>query len=429
MSTAVCVCGKEFEQESPVHTHCSPECYSADSERNRSFQIETSSSEVDRTQWLLLYPDEALHAEFPRVVAIAQYAESFGPCRLANWDNVLAHAHTHDGIICVKGAASNLWDTRGPTSLFLHEYAHLELPDEWHTPRFAEVNKELHRKYGVMHDKKAEAIGSVALSIIIIVAGITLYVTTGWGWIGIGAGISLLMTLPWVFNSFQEEQIAAHEHDMREGKGATTAAERKARGGIVVPFTSTELPYIKEHGLRALCGLLMDRHSACTVCPFCGHHDPSDELADVMQLIVHVEAQVDAHTGNPLVALYFSKAVLPDQGDAVDPVKDWGAQVTYAEDVPTRKAVVNLLDNGAYHAQYGPITNPTSGDHSTGALDRTEWTLAFHCDPEPRYTKWRYWESGITPEQTVVPEFLCLRLRGEWWVIDRDREQVTRLKN
>ena len=192
----------------------------------------------------------------------------------------------------------------------------------------------------------------------------------------------------------------------------------------VVPFTSGELPYIKEHGLRALCGLLMDRHSACTVCPFCGHHDPNDDSADVVQLIVHVEGQIDANTGEHLVALYFSKAVLPviEEG-IIDPVSDWGARVTYAEDVPSRKAVVNLLDSGAYHAQYGPIDNPTSGDHSSGALDRMGWTLAFHCDPEPSYTKWQYWESSITPEQRVVPEFLCLRLHGEWWIIDRDRER------
>ena len=52
MSTAVCVCGKEFEQESPVHTHCSPECYRADSEHNQALQIGGTGTapEVDRTQ-------------------------------------------------------------------------------------------------------------------------------------------------------------------------------------------------------------------------------------------------------------------------------------------------------------------------------------------------------------------------------------------
>lgn len=75
--------------------------------------------------------------------------------------------------------------------------------------------------------------------------------------------------------------------------------------GVVVPFTSGELPYVKWHGLRALAGLLMDRHSSCTVCPFCGVHDPSDE-ADLTQVIVQPIGQEDIQTGAPVLALYFS---------------------------------------------------------------------------------------------------------------------------
>ena len=220
--------------------------------------------------------------------------------------------------------------------------------------------------------------------------------------------------------------------------------------GVVVPFTSEELPYVKWHGLRALCGLLMDRHSACHVCPFCGVHDPNDE-ADLTQVIVQAICQQDMNTGAPVVALYFSKAMMPEPGEPesapsrrvrrwsetlrprrkeptpeppeIDVVSGWGGTVTFAEDVPSRKAVVALLDNGRYYAEYGPIANPTRGDHSTGALDRTAWTLAYYCDPEPTYAQWRYWDSHITEGQEVVPEFLCLRLRGEWWILDRDRQR------
>ena len=193
--------------------------------------------------------------------------------------------------------------------------------------------------------------------------------------------------------------------------------ERKSSGGKIVPFTSLQLSYAKHHGLRALCGLLMDRHSACTVCPFCGSAD------DIMQLIVHVEMQTEARTGQPLLALYFCKAADPSDSQVDSIVEEWAPRLTYAEEVPSRKAVVQLLDNGAYRAEYGPIANPTKGNYSTGALDRGEWALYFHCDPEPVHTRWQYWESTITHEQQVVPGFCCLRLRSGWWIIDRDRER------
>ena len=191
-----------------------------------------------------------------------------------------------------------------------------------------------------------------------------------------------------------------------------------SRGGTIVPFTSQELPYAKYHGLRALCGLFMDRHSACTTCPFCGSIDD----ADTLQLIVHVEMQTDAREGEPLLALYFCKAKLPDNVEA-DSIEKWASWLQYAEAVPSRKAVVQPLDSGSYYAEYGPIANATEGDYSTGALDREGWTLYYHCDPEPAHARWQYWESEVTPQQKVVPEFRCLQVRGEWWIVDIDRER------
>ena len=188
------------------------------------------------------------------------------------------------------------------------------------------------------------------------------------------------------------------------------------RTGAVVPFESSELPYIKHHALRALCGLLMDRHTACQVCPFCGNDD------DPMELIVKAESQVAEQSGNPLIALYFNK-VAPLQGDGMDVVNDWAPNVTYGEKTAFRKVVVNLLDNGNYYAQYGPIVNAVDGDHSSGLLDRSQWQLNFYCAPEPAFAMWRYWDSVLTAKQSTVPEFLCLRIRGEWWVIDRDIRQ------
>ena len=188
----------------------------------------------------------------------------------------------------------------------------------------------------------------------------------------------------------------------------------------VVTFTSGQLAYAKEHGLRALCGLLMDRHSECRVCPFCGRH--SEE--DIEQVIVQVAMQTDAKSGEPILALYFSKGVLPPGIEQIDDVAtEWAPRLSFAEEMPRRKAVVNLLDNGCYYAQWGPIANPTRGDYSTGMLDWDQSILTFYCDPEPGHTRWHYWESQITPGQQLVPEYRCLQLRGEWWIIDIDRDR------
>ena len=194
--------------------------------------------------------------------------------------------------------------------------------------------------------------------------------------------------------------------------------DSKRLGAKIVEFTSFDLPYIKNHGLRALCGFLMDRHSACGVCPFCNLRQDDD----VDELIVRVDGQ-RTPTGDPVVALYFCKAARTPDGYKAESIEDWAAHLGYAEATPQRKAVVQLLDNGAYYAVYGPIANPTEGDYSTGMLDRTGWTLDFYCDPEPTHTRWTYWESQNTPGQLQIPEFLCLRLRGEWWIVDRDMER------
>ena len=185
---------------------------------------------------------------------------------------------------------------------------------------------------------------------------------------------------------------------------------------MAVPFESSELPYIKHHALRALCGLLIDRHSECRVCPFCGDPDMP------MQMIVRAINQTDAESLKPVVALYFCNAT-DVEGENIDPVRDWAFRVGYAESTPFRKAVVTLLADGSYYAEYGQIAYLTEGDHSTGQLDRTAPTYRFRCIPEPTYTRWHYWGSGLTAKQTTVPEFLCLRINREWWVIDRDIEQ------
>ena len=151
---------------------------------------------------------------------------------------------------------------------------------------------------------------------------------------------------------------------------------KKSQKAKFVPFASMDLSYAKSHGLRALCGLLMDRHSACTTCPFCGINDDDG----IYQLIVHVEMQSDATTGAPLLALYFCKAKYPSESpEAISfgcgaactaawfDIEEWAARLTYAEAVPDRKAVVHLLDTGAYYAEYGPSRQ----SHPGGLFNRS----------------------------------------------------------
>ena len=189
-------------------------------------------------------------------------------------------------------------------------------------------------------------------------------------------------------------------------------------------FESGSVSYVKWHGLRALCGLLMDRHSACDFGPFCGS-------AQDQNLIVHAIPQSDPRTDELALALYFSRATWPsvemEDGELIDLHGEsgllWVASWQYAGDFPHRKAVVQPLDDGTYYAEYGQIANPTKGDYSTGRLDREEWTFEFRCDPEPAWSRSEYWPLRMSTGQRVVPEFRCLQLRGEWWIFDIDRER------
>ena len=69
-------------------------------------------------------PSDTIREWFPFLQGINTHAEHFGDCRGEYWEEVLAHAHTEAGYICVGGPVTELFDGRGsPTSLFLHECA------------------------------------------------------------------------------------------------------------------------------------------------------------------------------------------------------------------------------------------------------------------------------------------------------------------
>ncbi len=193
----------------------------------------------------------------------------------------------------------------------------------------------------------------------------------------------------------------------------------------VVPFPPEleDLPVLKYHGLRALCGWFMDRHSEC-VSPHPWCRQPPGE--GIMQLIAHVIPQVWEDGDGLLLAIYFTRAkgseLDQNSSEEVDPLQ-YTVDMTYAEASPSRKLVVHMASDGTYVGNYGPILNPVEGDYSTGRLDQEADVRTFYCDPEPAGIKYQYWDTKLSAEQNVVPEFHCLRLRGEWWVVDFDRER------
>ena len=209
--TRTCICGNEFVPESDAHAFCSTECYMA------ALELERIANQPDYESYRHFAFEEPPEA-FPRLAGVNEHAERFGACRTVEWANVQAHAHHELGWICVRGAANpNLWDEDGrPTSLFLHEYAHLEVPGG-HNDEFWAANKALHSQFKVTHDRFEEAIGSILLSVLIIAVGLGLLIFTGEGFLGIGALIALVFTIPKVLNSFGAEQRETNERECGTG--------------------------------------------------------------------------------------------------------------------------------------------------------------------------------------------------------------------
>ena len=90
---------------------------------------------------------------------------------------------------------------------------------------------------------------------------------------------------------------------------------------------------------------------------------------------------------------------------------------------PGNKLVVSLLDNGCYTAEYGRIENPMEFDYATGRLDRSVQTQRLYLDPEPVHVRWWYRDDPNAEEQVAVPEFHCMMLGNEWWIVDVDRQR------
>ena len=93
------------------------------------------------------------------------------------------------------------------------------------------------------------------------------------------------------------------------------------------------------------------------------------------------------------------------------------------DNVPNIKVVINLVSDGTNRGELGSLANPVEADYSSGRLDRSVPTELLRLDSQPSHAKWEYFDSQVTKGQAVVPEFHCLMLRSEWWVVDVDRER------
>lgn len=198
-------------------------------------------------------------------------------------------------------------------------------------------------------------------------------------------------------------------------------------GPAVVPFPADtfELPNAKHHGLRSLVGLLADRRSDCRLQhPFCGA--PPGPGEGYLLVVAFATSQEDGNTGDPVMALYLCRAlpaaIFSKAKGEINPL-EYTASLAPQNSVPDSKVVVNLLEDGTYRGELGSVANPVEGDYSTGRLDRSVPTEVLRLNPQPSHARWEYYESKVTGGQRVVPEFHCFMLRGEWWVVDLDRER------
>lgn len=191
---------------------------------------------------------------------------------------------------------------------------------------------------------------------------------------------------------------------------------------VAFPPDVGEIAVLKYHGLRALCGAFMGRHSACrSPHPFCGEMpDPGNSL----QLIAHVITQMSQSDGTLFPAIYLCRSEIKKSGDDIGELgpMEFALSMDYADETPNRKMAVNLVSDGTYLVQYGPIVNPVERDYSTGRLDQNS-VRELYCNPEPSHTQWHYWESELSAEQTVVPEYRCIQSGGQWFVVDVDRNR------
>ena len=187
-------------------------------------------------------------------------------------------------------------------------------------------------------------------------------------------------------------------------------------GGDLEDFT-----VLRHHAVRALCGVLMDRHTACrSPHPFCGIRGHQMN-GDVQQMLVAdvIPQRSTTSSRADIIGIYLCRAAAGEGTEEEEDIMKFITRMVPAEPVPNRKLAVFPPQDGTYQVMYGPILNPVKGDYSTGRIDPAN-ARQFNCNPEPRHCCWQYWESALTKGDWLVPRFHCLQVFGEWWIVEMD---------
>ena len=185
---------------------------------------------------------------------------------------------------------------------------------------------------------------------------------------------------------------------------------------------------LQHHAVRALCGVLMNRHTACrSPHPFCGI-DGHRKNGDRPQMIIAEAVPQIAPNRADLIGIYLSRA--NDMTDHTEEEKDILNSVVHlapVDPVPFRKLVVTAPTEGIYPVMYGTILNPVEGDYSTGSIDPAT-ARELTSNSEPTHCKWWYRHSDFITQETSpgmlpVLRFHCMQVFGEWWVVEVDWNQ------
>ena len=181
---------------------------------------------------------------------------------------------------------------------------------------------------------------------------------------------------------------------------------------------------LRHHAVRALCGVLMDRHAACrSPHPFCGIRGHSKNRETPQLLIADTIPQRSPISSGraDIIGIYLSRATAAEGTEEEEDVMKFITLMSPFEAVPHRKLVVYAPQNGTYQVMYGPILNPVEGDYSTGSIDPAN-ARQLDGNPEPRHCRWRYWDSELPQKSSsgewFVPRFHCMQVFGEWWIVE-----------
>ena len=227
------------------------------------------------------------------------------------------------------------------------------------------------------------------------------------------------MRLPWKRNksgSKPERGVSGSPATAPTSKTAEKPEEATSFGGDLEDFT-----VLRYHAIRALCGVLMDRHTDCkSPHPFCGpgHRQNGDTPGSLMAEVIPQGTTLTG--GADLIGIYLCPASAESSGEDNEDIMEYIVRMIPSQPVPDRKLVVFPPTDGTYQVLYGPILDPTEGNYSTGKIDPDN-RRPLRANPEPKHCRWQYWESGLDRGDWLVPRFQCLQVFGEWWVVEVDR--------